>query len=101
MGWMLSRAKRGISRIKASKSASCSARTGLEASMYATSTPGALRNGSTSKSGKVGEPSAFLKSPDNATRNLSAMVRHRFLQPARSSATASVSAFCSTHTSPE
>ena len=69
--------------------------------MYSTSTPGALRSGSTSKSGKVGEPSAFLKSPDNATRNLSAMVVTVSCSRRAAASTASVSAFCSTQTSPE
>jgi hypothetical protein len=60
---------------------------------YRRLTPGACAAGSTSKSGKVGEPSAFLKSP-TVRRGTCQPWHHRFLQPARSSATASVSAFC-------
>ena len=55
----------------------------------------------TSESWKVGDPSAFLKSPDSATRNVSAISFTVYLQPARSWLTASVKAPCSTHTSPE
>ena len=61
------------------------------------STPGADLSGARSKSGKVGEPSAFLKSPDSATRNGPVMA----CSPARKVFIASVSASRSTQTSPE
>src|SRR5215216_2750694 len=70
---MLSRAKRGTRRINASKSARWGASMGLAAGRKAISTPGAFFRGWRSKSGKVGEPSGFLKSPERATRNLLAM----------------------------
>src|SRR5918995_1280818 len=53
---MLSRAKRGTSRINASKSARWLASMGLVAGRKAISTPGAFFRGSRSKSGKVGMP---------------------------------------------
>src|SRR4029078_9261553 len=75
-------------RISASKSSSCSLRIGLADSRNSISTPGAPLSGFKSKSGEVGETSAFLKSPESATLNFAAMalllsagfpeLRHRF-----------------------
>src|SRR5471030_710846 len=81
---MLSRPKRGLRRIRASKSATCSALIGLAGSRNCISSPGAARSGARSKSGNVGEPSGFRKSPDSATRKCVVMGGARLFRLASS-----------------